>query len=253
MAIAPVDKVECVVDMCFQSKFEIGSFVAMYDRLLGRIPKVFVGTAQELLNKVDELTNGVETCFQYLSRELPPWRTKESLIALYKICLENEGVPGDRAVRAMEAALRCLSDDDDAGKCIGNDSDAEDAESEEEFPAEALRGLRGYLRLHQLGFWEDLASDLFADDGLADESESPADMTSEAEAGAEAVGQDCAPSNLALLLMGLQATLPQEHGCCPAPLLRDAWSTLVPSVAGSTMRRVKRLQDLEAYDQPSAL
>jgi hypothetical protein len=41
-------------------------------------------------------------------------------------------------------------------------------------------------------------------------------------------------TRVVLLLIGLQSTLPQDHGCYPAPLLRGAWSTLVPSAAGST-------------------
>ena len=46
---------------------------------------VYPGTGFLRLQQVEELSNGVRSCFQSLGRELPPWRTKQSLHKLYKV------------------------------------------------------------------------------------------------------------------------------------------------------------------------
>lgn len=230
----------------------------MYDRLLGRVPKVFVGTAQELTSKVDELTNGVESCFQYLGRELPPWRTKDSLNALYKVCLENEGAQGDRLMRALEAEVWALGPAEETTEARDDGSDVsedDEAEADPRFPAAALRELRRYLQLHQLAEPEHCMPDFFADNGAEAEARETGDIGFEVDAEPMAAaelgvdGQQAAPSNLTLLMLRLRAPGPHEHPHSPAPMLRDAWSTLVPGAAGGSMRRVKRLHDLEAHDQ----
>eukprot|EP00667_Euglena_gracilis_P004523 EG_transcript_4545 len=216
--ISPTDKVECVVDTCFRSKFDIGGKVYMYEQLLDRVPKIFVGTAPELRNKVEELSNAVSTCFQYLGRELPPWRTKENLSMLYKVCLENDGAVGDTLLRELEAGLN--------GCACGT----------REFAEDEVAGLWGYLQDNGLDAWTHSSSDLFWDeDTFGIEPEEPY--------------LECSASNLTLLLRRVPVAAPEERPPCrpavPAVVSPEAWSALAPG----PMRRVKRLDDLNAHCQ----
>jgi hypothetical protein len=98
LAIGTMTSLCLVVDFDFKNKFCIARATPAYRRCLSELPKVFVGTMQELRSKVLLITDAASNCYAEQGMSLPPWRTAKAILTLYHCCFD--GVIHENVIQA---------------------------------------------------------------------------------------------------------------------------------------------------------
>eukprot|EP00667_Euglena_gracilis_P006541 EG_transcript_6603 len=104
--------VSCVVDISFRNKFFVRCPTEFdqqqFSKFLARLPEVYIGLVDQLLQDVAACTAALEKVRQ---DTLPPWCSRGTLRALYKSCVECDPTTASECLCAIEARLAAATVD----------------------------------------------------------------------------------------------------------------------------------------------
>ena len=106
--VCPSETIQCIVDLNFRAKFMVRN-ASEYSEVFTAIPKVYMGSLQQLARETLKCTDAFQQLFKHNSQTLPPWRQTGTFMRLYKSCVDCDAVPSYVCLRIINQQL--CSDD----------------------------------------------------------------------------------------------------------------------------------------------
>ncbi|KAK9283797.1 hypothetical protein L1049_012051 [Liquidambar formosana] len=89
-----------IIDIDFQSHFEIARAVESYDRILNSLPVVFVGSLDKLKQFLKVMVEAARSSLKQNSMPLPPWRSLAYLQAKWESPYQRQFNPDDLSINS---------------------------------------------------------------------------------------------------------------------------------------------------------
>lgn len=128
-----------IIDIDFQSHFEIARAVESYDRILNSLPVIYVGSLTKLKQFLQVMVEAARSSLKQNSMPLPPWRSLDYLEAKWQSSyqrqfnpeeqsgIRNSSIPSDHKqcsghLKRLQHAIQLEVEADRLLKPINNDS-----------------------------------------------------------------------------------------------------------------------------------
>lgn len=101
---------QLIVDISFQTQFEIARGTAQYGAALRSLPTVFVGTAAKLEQVLRLMSEAARASLEQSDMHLPPWRTLEYMRSKWLSPLEKLSKPPASHLHKWRASRQCVNE-----------------------------------------------------------------------------------------------------------------------------------------------
>jgi uncharacterized protein (TIGR01615 family) len=101
---------QLIVDISFQTQFEIARGTAQYAAALQSLPTVFVGTAAKLEQVLRLMSEAARASLEQSDMHLPPWRTLDYMRSKWLSPLEKLSKPPASHLQKWRASRHCVDE-----------------------------------------------------------------------------------------------------------------------------------------------